>query len=99
MSPSISAVKKCSQSTRPKLSHLHPHLGTSTNSSVVATEGNTLLLQGHILQVLGGLADVHALDGLGSLTSVLKHTVTAPFNASSQITTGVGIGQGKMISP
>lgn len=47
-------------------------LGTSTNSSVVATEGNTLLLQGHILQVLGGLADVHALDGLGSLTMILK---------------------------
>lgn len=51
--------------------HPSPHLGASTNTSVVATEGNALLLQGHVLQVLGGLADVHALDGLGSLTSVL----------------------------
>ena len=84
MSPFISTL----QNTHPTFSYVHPHLGTSTNSSIVATEGNTLLLQGHILQVLGGLADVHALDGLGSLTSVLKCTVKVPLNASSQVTVG-----------
>lgn len=47
------------------------HLGAPSNAAVVAPEGDTLLLQGHILQVLGGLADVHALDGLRGLSGVL----------------------------
>lgn len=47
------------------------HLGTPPDAAVVAPEGDTLLLQGDILQVLGGLADVHALDGLCGLSGVL----------------------------
>lgn len=78
----------CNESNPKPFPRLHPspHLGASTNASVVATEGNALLLQGHVLQVLGGLADVHALDGLGSLTSVLtrkiKTQLKAPLNTS-----------------
>lgn len=47
------------------------HLGAPPDAAVVAPEGDTLLLQGDILQVLGGLADVHALDGLRRLSGVL----------------------------
>lgn len=67
----------CNESHPKPFPRLHPspHLGASTNASVVATEGNALLLQGDVLQVLGGLADVHALDGLGSLTSVLTRKI------------------------
>lgn len=47
------------------------HLGTPADSSVVATERDTLVLDDDVPQVLVGLADVHALDGLGCLTGVL----------------------------
>jgi len=47
------------------------HLGTPAHATVVSTEGNTLVLDGDVTQVLVGLADVHALDGLGCLTGVL----------------------------
>lgn len=47
------------------------HLGTPSNTTVVATEGDTLMLDDNVPQVLVSLADVHALDGLGGLTGVL----------------------------
>lgn len=71
-----SFCKEMNPKPSPRL-HPSPHLGASTNASVVAPEGNALLLQGDVLQVLGGLADVHALDGLGSLTSVLTRKIKA----------------------
>ena len=47
------------------------HLGTPAHSTVVATERDTLVLDDDVPQVLVGLTDVHALDGLGRLTGVL----------------------------
>lgn len=47
------------------------HLGTPSNAAVVATERDTLVLDGDVSQVLVGLADVHAFNGLGCLTGVL----------------------------
>lgn len=47
------------------------HLGTPPHAAVVATERDTLVLHHDVPQVLVGLADVHALDGLGRLTGVL----------------------------
>lgn len=47
------------------------HLGTPSNTTIVATERDTLMLDDNIPQVLVSLADVHALDGLGCLTGVL----------------------------
>lgn len=47
------------------------HLSTTANTTIVTPEGNTLVLDHHILQVLVSLADVHAFDGLGGLTGVL----------------------------
>lgn len=47
------------------------HLGTPPNATIVAAEGDTLVLDDHVPQVLVGLADVHTLDGLGCLTGVL----------------------------
>ena len=35
------------------------------------TERHALLLKTDILQILGGISDVHTLNGLGSFTSVL----------------------------
>lgn len=50
---------------------LWAHLGTPPNTTIVAAEGDTLVLDHNIPQVLVGLADVHTLDGLGGLTGVL----------------------------
>lgn len=50
---------------------LGAHLGTPANTTVVAAEGDTLVLDDHVPQVLVGLADVHSLDGLSCLTGVL----------------------------
>lgn len=47
------------------------HLGTPPNTTIVATERDTLVFDDNVPQVLVGLADVHALDGLGCLTGVL----------------------------
>lgn len=47
------------------------NLSTAAHSTIVATEGNTLVLDDDVPQVLVGFADVHALDGLGCLTGVL----------------------------
>ena len=47
-------------------------LDTPTNSTIVATEWYTLILQSDILQILGGFSDMHPLDGLGNFTCVLK---------------------------
>uniref|UniRef100_A0A8C8SRL7 Uncharacterized protein n=1 Tax=Pelusios castaneus TaxID=367368 RepID=A0A8C8SRL7_9SAUR len=47
-------------------------LSTSADSTIVTTEGNTLLFQGHILQIFSGFLDMHAIDSLGCLTSVLE---------------------------
>ena len=44
----------------------------ATSSSIVMTERHALLLKTDILQILGGISDVHTLNGLGSFTSVLK---------------------------
>lgn len=49
-----------------------PHLSTTANTTIVTTEGNTLVLDHHVLQVLVSLADVHAFDGLGGLAGVLR---------------------------
>ena len=43
-----------------------------TRSSIVMTERHALLLKSDILPLLGGISDVHTLNGLGSFTSVLK---------------------------
>lgn len=50
---------------------LSAHLGTPPNATIVAAEGDTLMLDDHVPQVLVGLADVHTLDGLGCLAGVL----------------------------
>ena len=54
---------------------LHPAplfgLCIATSSSIVMTERHALLLKTDILQILGGISDVHTLNGLGSFTSVL----------------------------
>ncbi len=50
------------------------HLCTPANAAIVATEGDTLVLDDDVPQVFVGLADVHALDGLGRLTGVLMKT-------------------------
>ena len=50
----------------------NPYLGTPADTSVVTTEGDTLVFDGHIPKVLVGLADVHSLDGLSCLTGVLE---------------------------
>lgn len=47
------------------------HLGTPSNSTIVATERDALVLNDDVSQVLVSLTDVHALDGLGCLTGVL----------------------------
>lgn len=47
------------------------YLGTAADTAIVTAEGNTLALDHNILQVLGGFANVHAFDGLSSLTRVL----------------------------
>lgn len=48
------------------------HLGTPSHTAVVATERDALVLDDDVPQVLVSLADVHALDSLGRLTSVLS---------------------------
>lgn len=57
------------------LTHQHDkpptYLGTPADTTIVTAEGDALVLDDYILQVLGGLADVHALDGLSCLTGVL----------------------------
>lgn len=51
---------------------LGPHLSTAANAAIVAAEGDTLVLDDDVPQVLVGFANVHAFDGLGRLTGVLK---------------------------
>lgn len=53
------------------------HLGTPPHAAVVATERDALVLDDDVPQVLVGLADVHAFDGLGRLTGVLFTRSTA----------------------
>ena len=48
------------------------HLGTPADTSVVTTEGDTLVFDGDIPKVLVRLADVHSLNGLSCLTGVLE---------------------------
>lgn len=50
---------------------LPAHLSTPAHAAVVATEGDTLVLDDDVPQVLVSFADVHALNGLGCLTGVL----------------------------
>lgn len=65
------------------------HLGTPSNTAVVATERDTLVFDDDVPQVFVSLADVHAFDGLGCLTGVLggqnkpSFWATAPQNNSS----------------
>lgn len=47
------------------------HLGAPPNTAIVATERDALVFDDDVPQVLVGLADVHAFDGLGCLTGVL----------------------------
>ena len=58
-----------------RITTLESHLSTPADSTVVATEGDTLAFDHHVLQVLCGLADVHSFDGLGCLTGVLQTSV------------------------
>lgn len=52
-----------------------PHLSASAHAAIVTPKRDTLVLDDDVPQVLVGLADVHALDGLSRLTGVLwtKH--------------------------
>lgn len=47
------------------------HLGTPSNTAIVATERDALMFDDDVPQVFVSLADVHAFDGLGCLTGVL----------------------------
>ncbi len=48
------------------------NLCLSPNATVEPPEGDNLLLLNDILQVLGGLPYIHALDSLGGLSRVLE---------------------------
>lgn len=58
------------------------YLRTASDAAVVAAEGDALVLDDDVPQVLVGFADVHAFDGLGRLTCVLVR--------KKQITTSAG---------
>ena len=46
--------------------------GARTNFTIGVTDWHALLLQSDVLQTLGGVSDMHAPDGLGWFTSMLK---------------------------
>lgn len=65
------------------------HLGTPSNTAIVATEGDALVFDHDVPQVLVSLADVHAFDGLGCLTGVLVGQNIAAIQATLVIEVNV----------
>lgn len=59
------------------------HLGTPSNTAIVATERDALVFDDNIPQVFVSLANVHAFDGLGCLTGVLVGQNKQAFSATT----------------